>query len=84
MIKILYFASVRERLNMSEEDLDLPSGIDTVEHLVAFLAERNADFKVLNESGQPLLVAVNQTVADGSTGIAANDEVAFFPPMTGG
>ena len=80
MIKILYFASVRERLNKSEETMELPADAQ----LVALLAAKNPEFRQLNEGGQPLLVSVNQTVADGSASLAANDEVAFFPPMTGG
>ncbi|HAU23384.1 MAG TPA: molybdopterin synthase sulfur carrier subunit, partial [Gammaproteobacteria bacterium] len=51
---------------------------------VALLAAKNPESRHLNEGGQPLLVSVNQTVADGSASLAANDEVAFFPPMTGG
>ena len=84
MIKILYFASVRERLNKSEETMELPADINTVAKLVALLAAKNPDFERLNKGGQPLLVSVNQTVADGSASLVENDEVAFFPPMTGG
>lgn len=84
MIKILYFASVRERLNKSEETMELPAEINTVAKLVALLSATNPEFRQLNEGGQPLLVSVNQTVADGSSSLAENDEVAFFPPMTGG
>ena len=84
MIKILYFASVRERLDKSEETMELPASINTVAQLVALLAAKNPEFRQLNEGGQPLLVSVNQTVADSSASLTANDEVAFFPPMTGG
>ena len=84
MIKILYFASVRERLNKSEETMELPEEVDTVAQLVALLSAQSPEFRQLNEGGQPLLVSVNQIVADGSASLAVNDEVAFFPPMTGG
>ncbi|HAR89384.1 MAG TPA: molybdopterin synthase sulfur carrier subunit, partial [Gammaproteobacteria bacterium] len=54
MIKILYFASVRERLNKSEETMELPADINTVAQLVALLAAKNPEFRQLNEGGQPL------------------------------
>ena len=54
MIKILYFASVRERLNKSEETMELPADINTVAKLVALLAAKNPDFEKLNKGGQPL------------------------------
>lgn len=84
MIKILYFASVRERLNKSEETMKLPAEVTTVSLLVAHLSAQSPEFKRLNESGQPLLVSVNQVVAAGSTSLTESDEIAFFPPMTGG
>jgi molybdopterin converting factor small subunit len=64
--------------------MELPADINTVAQLVALLAAKNPEFRQLNEGGQPLLVSVNQTVADGSASLVENDEVAFFPPMTGG
>ena len=84
MLNIHYFASVRERLNKDTEQLNLPSNVVTVADLVSHLSTIDGEFKALNDSGSPLLVAVNQTVADSNYELGEDDEVAFFPPMTGG
>lgn len=84
MIEIHYFASVREAMQRSKEQLTLPEGVSTVSDLIALLMQEDASFKSLNQGGNPLLVAVNQTVVEPSYKLSENDEVAFFPPMTGG
>ncbi|GJM12985.1 MAG: molybdopterin synthase sulfur carrier subunit [Pseudohongiella sp.] len=84
MISIQYFASVREALNRDAEQLELPKDVDTVQALIDYLLGSNPDFDgVLNGSKQ-VLVAVNQTVVNRDHPLAESDEVAFFPPMTGG
>lgn len=84
MLSIHYFASVRETLQRSDERLELPDTVATVADLVSHLAARDPGFERLQGSGSGLLVAVNQTVVDGSYTLSEDDEVAFFPPMTGG
>lgn len=75
-IKVRYFASLREKLGRVEETLT-PEGIHTVADL----------WKAVNE-GKPLpetiLCAVNMEYADPATPVRDGDEVAFFPPVTGG
>jgi molybdopterin synthase sulfur carrier subunit len=75
-IKVRYFASLRETMGRVEEDL-MPEGVATVAEL----------WKAVNE-GQPLperiLCAVNMEYAEASTAVRDGDEVAFFPPVTGG
>lgn len=83
-LTIQYFASVRETMGMDSEQLRLPDEVTTVAALMHWLAERHAAFASLADSGNPLLVAVNQTVADADASLSDKDEVAFFPPMTGG
>ena len=84
MIRILYFASLRERLQTDGEWLTLPAGIDTLATLLDHLrAEGGLRGKVLG-ADQPLLFAVNQEVARLQTPVQDGDEVAFFPPVTGG
>ena len=81
MIKVLFFASYRERLGCSELLLDATA--DTVLGLKNELAERGEIWKnVLLD--QKTLVAVNQAVGKESTLLSDGDEVAFFPPVTGG
>lgn len=84
MITIHYFASVREAMARDREQIELPSSVTTVAELVLHLSQQDARFARLAGGDNPLLVAVNQTIATPSQSLAADDEVAFFPPMTGG
>lgn len=81
--KILYFASLRERLGQNAEEVALPDGIDTVGKLRAHLASRGAHWDAL-ATGKSLRAAVNQRMAQAETPVLEGDEVAFFPPVTGG
>ena len=76
VIHIKYFASLRERVGRAEQDVD-PSMAATVEELWALVAghERLPD---------GVLAAVNLEYADPTTQVYDEDEVAFFPPVTGG
>ena len=84
MLKILYFAHLREQLGRECDDLILPDGVATVAELIEFL--KNADPAVNNifESTPKILVAINQVVVSRDSKVTQNDEIAFFPPMTGG
>ena len=84
MLHIHYFASVREAMQRSGEELALPQGVVTVADLIALLTRTKPDFKAINQASGAVLVAVNQTVVGPSHPLADDDEVAFFPPMTGG
>jgi molybdopterin synthase sulfur carrier subunit len=85
IIKIHYFASVRERLNKAEEQLMLPEEVSSIEDLIEHLQIINPSFKSVMDSSKKILVAVNQTViVDLDYKLSEDDEVAFFPPMTGG
>jgi len=85
MIRIHYFASVRERLDQSEEQLKLPEGVSSIEDLIRHLEIINPSFKSVMDSSKKIMVAVNQTViVDLNYKLSDDDEVAFFPPMTGG
>jgi len=83
MIKILYFASLREKLGSSGESLELPAGVADVGGLLAMLAARGGEWASL-ASVKNLKSAVNQEMARNSTPVKDGDEVAFFPPVTGG
>ncbi len=84
MLSIHYFASVREALGQAEQRIERPKDVITVADLQAYLAGQNSAFKTLMDSSAQLMVAVNQTVVDGTYQLTEDDEVAFFPPMTGG
>ena len=81
MITILYFAWLRERTGLSEEMFSLPSGGTTVADLIELLAERHVS---AFQNRRSIRCAVNQEFADPATVLSAGDEVAFFPPVTGG
>lgn len=83
-MKVLFFASVRERLGCAEMEVSAAHGEMTTESLREALMSRGGETwqEVL---GQPNLVcAVNQTVVSEAAPLACDDEVAFFPPVTGG
>jgi len=84
MIRIQYFASVRETLGLDAESVEAPDGTFTVEHLMSRLAERHGDKWREAARGGAVLVAVNHAMAKRSAALRAGDEVAFFPPVTGG
>lgn len=81
MIKVLFFAQVRELVACDE--LSLPCDYATAEALRAELCERGDKWALALEAGK-LLVAVNQTLVPLDTPLSDGDEVAFFPPVTGG
>lgn len=83
-VRVLYFASVRERLGHEQEWLDFPRPACTVDELERTLAGRGAAWAQVFGTGSKLLAAVNQTMARRDTTLADGDEVAFFPPVTGG
>jgi molybdopterin synthase sulfur carrier subunit len=81
MIKILFFAQVRELVNTGSMTLDIP--VENVEALRAHLAAQGDRWALALAPGK-LLAAVNQTLVEFSHPVKAGDEVAFFPPVTGG
>ena len=80
MIKILYFAWVRDAVGVAEETVALPDGVVTVGDLADWLAIRHPVFA----DRARLRVAVDQVMAGFDTDISGADEIAFFPPVTGG
>lgn len=83
MLNIHYFASVRESLGQTGETLELPQGVQTAGDLADYLAQRGDAWALLTDQRQ-VLIAVNQSVADRNSPLSGQEEVAFFPPMTGG
>ena len=83
-MKILYFAWLRERVGQGEEDVTPPAGTDTVAKLIAWLRTRSPGHEAAFAQGRLVRCAVNQDFATPDAVVGANDEVAFFPPVTGG
>lgn len=84
MIKILYFARLREALGTASEDVALPGGVRDLAALRAMLAARGNAWATELGQNRSVRAAVNQSMAAGDTVIGDGDEVAFFPPVTGG
>ena len=84
MVTLLYFAGLRETLGCSRENVALPVGESTVSMLIADLRNRDPKWSDAFGPDKRFRVAVNQHMADLSTPIKAGDEIAFFPPVTGG
>ena len=83
-MRILYFAWLRHRVGKSSEEIELPAGVTTVRELGAWLAERSDGFRQAWEAPGVVRVAVNQTHVPEDVPIGPDDDVAFFPPATGG
>lgn len=83
-MRLCYFARVREELGLDHETLPLPQEIVRVDLLVAHLIALRGSLWAETLRADRILVAVNQQVAAFDSVICDNDEVAFFPPMTGG
>lgn len=81
MITVKFFAVLRERLGLAETQVD--SKVNTVEDLVQQLAQES-DRYATELARYQLLCAVNQTLSPLTTRIKDGDEVALFPPVTGG
>jgi molybdopterin synthase sulfur carrier subunit len=83
-MRVLYFAWLRERMGRSEEELPLPPGVATVGALVGWLRARDAAGAAAFGEAAVVRAAVNQEFAQPDAAVADGDEVAFFPPVTGG
>ncbi len=83
-LTILYFAWLRERTGASQEEFPLPDGVQTVTDLVDYLSARSPGHAAAFQNRRTVRCAVNQEFADPSSLVYPGDEVAFFPPVTGG
>ena len=83
-IRLLYFAGLREKLGSAGEELVLPDGVATVARLREHLSAREGVWREALSGKGALRVAVNQDMASADTAVKPGDEVAFFPPVTGG
>jgi sulfur-carrier protein len=83
-LTILYFAWLRERIGVAQEELPLPDDVQTVSGLVDYLSARSIRHAAAFQNRRSVRCAVNQEFADPSGPVRPGDEVAFFPPVTGG
>ena len=83
-IKILYFARLKEVVNYSNEEIELDSHVNTIMALKNHLSLRGEHWANLFNGKQVVRAAINHELVDNLSSIKAGDEVAFFPPVTGG
>lgn len=83
-MKLLYFAWLRTRIGRAEEEVDPPADVATVEDLLRWLEGRGPGYAEALAHADLVRVAVNQEFAAPDTPVGSNDEVALFPPVTGG
>lgn len=81
-VRVLYFASLGEQLGVQEEKLNLPGDVRSLHALREHLGQRGPKWRAL--FSDTVRMAVNQEVARAGTPVSAGDEIAFFPPVTGG
>ena len=83
-MRILYFAWLRQKTGIDSEEIEMPSHITDVAGLIEWLKERNENFAEALSDFESIRVAVNQEFAEPDAPVTQGDEVAIFPPMTGG
>lgn len=82
-VRILYFASLREKLGTGNETLELSGDVSNIAGVLEILAARGGEWASL-PTVKNLKFAVNQEMARADSPVRGGDEVAFFPPVTGG
>jgi molybdopterin synthase sulfur carrier subunit len=83
-VKILYFAWIRSKTGIAAEEVSPPASVTDVASLVAWLKTRGGGFAEALADPRIVRVAVNQEYAKFNHPVAAGDEIALFPPVTGG
>ena len=83
-ISVVYLAHLREAFGAASERIEAPPGVTTVGALRVWLAARGGAWAIELAPGRAVRIAVNHDLADGDTPVGPGDEVALFPPVTGG
>jgi molybdopterin synthase sulfur carrier subunit len=83
MVQLRFFASLRETLGVGDEQIDLPDGITDLPTLTGWLQQRDETWRTTLGNSR-LQVAINQTIVKPDCPVSDGDEVAWFPPVTGG
>ena len=81
---VKYFSWIKEHIGKSEEQIDLPSNITNVNQLINYLNEIDKKYYIIFEKKELIKIAVNKTYSSFDDKISNSDEIAFFPPVTGG
>ncbi|HET7849856.1 MAG TPA: molybdopterin converting factor subunit 1 [Pseudolabrys sp.] len=83
-MKLRYFAWVRERVGVPEEEIDVPAEVKTVADLIGWLSGRGEEYAYAFENPKVIRAAIDRNHVQPQARIENAGEIAFFPPMTGG
>ena len=83
-MKLVYFAWVRERIGLAEEEVSPPADVVSVRDLLAWLKKRGEGYEAALLHPEAIRVAINHEHVNHRETIAGAREIALFPPMTGG
>ncbi len=81
---IKYFSWIKEHFGKSEEQIALPRHINNVSEFINYLIEIDEKYNLIFEKKEIIKIAVNKKYSSFDAKISDNDEIAFFPPVTGG
>jgi molybdopterin synthase sulfur carrier subunit len=84
MVRLVYFAWIRERIGCAEEEVQPPKGVSTIAELAQWLAGRGENYAFAFENPAIVRAAIDKRHVKPETKIEGAREIAFFPPMTGG
>jgi molybdopterin synthase sulfur carrier subunit len=83
-VRLLFFAGLREQLGSAGEEIELPAGVTTLGGIREHLRARGGNYERVFSGKALVRMAVNQEMAQPAAPVKPGDEVAFFPPVTGG
>ena len=83
-MEVLYFAWVREKTGIDQEQVEVPDGVKTVADLIGWLRTRGPEFEAAFERAEVIRTAIDQAHVKHDAAVAEAREIAFFPPVTGG
>ena len=83
-MKILYFSWIKDGIGKNQEEFDINENIKTISDLINFLITINEDYKKVFSDLSSMRFSKNMNLVNIDENINNDDEIAFFPPMTGG
>ena len=83
-MKVLYFSWIKDKLGKSHEEIQVSDNIKTINDLITLLKQNNENYEDVFKDTSSIKVSINMETAKFEDSILDSDEVAFFPPMTGG
>ena len=83
-MNILYFSWIKDKLDKTKENITIDENISSVAELITFLKSKDETYKEVFKDISSIRVSINMETANMEDPISNNDEIAFFPPMTGG